>query len=122
MCHLKKEYIDVQKSICLKYGSDYNPVNLKLFIGLGAAMDLNPIHGLRHPEHELMNGWYIWSGDFSDSKDFFKPIDIDCLMESNPELLKYLSLDVGFRFIIDKKGYEDVWFDEELKKSNEIGS
>ena len=62
-----------------------------------------------------MNGWYIWSGEFSDADDFFKPMDFECLIESYPKILKYLSLDVGFRFLKDKKGYEDVWFDEKLK-------
>ncbi|WP_425629896.1 immunity protein Imm33 domain-containing protein [Cellulophaga lytica] len=101
--------------MCAKYGSNFNPINIKLFIGIGADMEYEPINGLRHPEHGTMNGWYIWCGEFSDSDDFFKPIHIECLLESNPEILKYLSLDVGFRFLIDKKGYEDVWFDEKLK-------
>lgn len=31
-----------------------------------------------------------------------------------PEVLPYLELPPGYRFIIDGKGYEDVWFDESL--------
>lgn len=62
-----------------------------------------------------MNGWYIWSGEWSDSDIFFNPIHAEHLIEKRPEILKYLSLDVGFRFQIDRKGYEDVWYDEKLK-------
>ena len=36
------------------------------------------------------------------------------LSEHLPEILRYLSLPPGFRFLIDNEGYEDVWFDESL--------
>ena len=29
--------------------------------------------------------------------------------------IKYFGLEVGYRFLIDKNGYEDVWYDEKLK-------
>jgi len=99
----------------MKYKSDFNPISTKLFIGLATELEFEPINGLRHPEHGTMNGWYIWSGEWSDSDDFFKPIHTEHLIEKQPEILKYLSLDVGFRFQIDNKGYEDVWYDEKLK-------
>lgn len=78
-------------------------------------MQYEPINGLRHPKHGTMNGWYIWSGEWSYSDDFFNPIHAEHLIKKRPEILKYLSLDVGFRFQIDRKGYEDVWYDEKLK-------
>ncbi|MBB5269187.1 hypothetical protein [Algibacter amylolyticus] len=112
---LNKEHIESQKSICTKYNSVFNPTNEQLFIGIATDLKLEPINGLRHPEHGTMNGWYIWSGEWSDSDDFFKPIHAEHLIEKKPEILKYLSLDIGFRFQIDSKGYEDVWFDEKLK-------
>jgi len=62
-----------------------------------------------------MNGWYIWSGEWSNSDDFFKPIHVEHLIEKRPDILKYLGLDIGFRFQIDNKGYEDVWYDVKLK-------
>lgn len=30
-------------------------------------------------------------------------------------ILKYLGLDIGFRFQIDRARYEDVWYDEKLR-------
>lgn len=61
-----------------------------------------------------MNGWYIWSGEWSDSDDFFKPICLEHLIELKPEIIKYFGLDIGFRFLANDKGYEDVWFDQNI--------
>jgi len=111
-----KEHIEIQKSICKKYNSDFTPMDGQLFIGLGTELEFEPVNGLRHPVHGTMNGWYIWSGEWSNSYDFFKPVHAHCLIEMCPEILKYLSLDIGFRFQIDRKGYEDVWYDEKITR------
>ncbi|WP_073246636.1 immunity protein Imm33 domain-containing protein [Maribacter aquivivus] len=108
--------MEAQKAICKKYSSDLIPINEQLFIGLGTDLEFTPINGLRHPKHETMNGWYIWSEEWSDSTDFFKPIHAEHLIEMQPAILKYLSLDIGFRFQIDDKGYENVWFDEKITR------
>lgn len=83
-------------------------------IGLGTNLEFEPINGLRHPEHGTMNGWYIWSEDWSNSNDFFTPYCIEHLIELKPEISKYLSLDIGFRFQINSNGFEDVWFDKKI--------
>lgn len=73
-----------------------------------------PINGLRHFPEGNTTGWYIWTGEYSAAPDFFKPMHLFHLQEYYPELLKYLGLPPGNRFLIDDKGYEDVWFDEGL--------
>ncbi|WP_308994005.1 hypothetical protein QLS71_015335 [Mariniflexile litorale] len=108
-------HIDRQKEICEKYQSKWNPINKKLMIGCSIDLLSDPINGLRHPKEGITTGWYIWSGDWSDKNDFFKPMCAEHLLEIRPELIKYFGLDVGYRFLIDKNGYEDVWFDEKLK-------
>ena len=112
---LDKKNITLQKSICAKYSSKFNPINRYLFLGVATNLEFEPINGLRHPEHGTMNGWYIWSGEWSDANNFFNPIHVEHLVIKRPKILKYLSLDVGFRFQMDRKGYEDVWYDEKLK-------
>lgn len=78
-------------------------------------MNTDPIHGLRHPEEKGTTGWYIWTGEYSESEDFFLPMCAEHLLQIRPELIKYFGLDVGYRFLIDKNGHEDVWYDEKLK-------
>jgi hypothetical protein len=38
------------------------------------------------------------------------------LREYLPEVVEYLDLPPGFRFLIGGSNYEDVWFDDELLK------
>lgn len=73
------------------------------------------IHGLRHSPENATNGWYIWCGEYSDNVNFFKPICVEHLKDYlHFDLFEYLDLPPGFRFLIDGKGYEDVWYDESL--------
>ncbi len=109
-----KRCIELQKLTCKKYNSDFTPIDEKLFIGISSNLELEPLNGLRHPKHGKMDGWYIWSGEWSDEDDFFKPLCLEHLIELKPEITKYLGLDIGFRFLTDKNGYEDVWFDENI--------
>lgn len=110
-------HIEPQKLICEKYNSSWKPVNKKWKIGINLSDNVNPINGLRHPKSKGNEGWYIWCGEYKEDEDFFKPICIEHLLQINPKIIKYLGLKEGFRFQIDNKGYEDVWFDEELLKS-----
>lgn len=107
-------HISKQKEICGKYGSQWKPINKKLKIGISESLDNQPIHGLRHPKENGTTGWFIWSGDYIERDDFFKPICAEHLLQRKPEIIKYLGLDVGYRFRIDDNGYEDIWLDEQL--------
>ena len=108
-------HIDKQKELCVKYNSDWNPINKKLMIGSSNNLDSDPINGLRHPKEGNATGWYIWTGKYSESEDFFKTICAEHLLQIRPQLIKYFGLNTGFRFLIDKDDYEDVWYDPDLK-------
>jgi hypothetical protein len=78
----------------------------------------SPINGLRHKPENGTNGWYLWCGDkLSESADFFEPIHFKHIKTYLPEVIEYLDLPPGYRFLIDRNGYEDVWFDSELLKT-----
>ncbi|MBU2566273.1 hypothetical protein KKG46_01795 [Patescibacteria group bacterium] len=106
-----------QKTICNKYKAEYleTPANFKIGISENIKNGL-PIHGLRHQQSGDTAGWYIWSGEYSDDPNFFKPLHVQHLKEWCPQVIKYLGLAPGWRFLIDDKGHEDVWFDEKLLK------
>lgn len=108
-------HIEPQKNICGKYNSLWKPINKKFKIGMSDNWNENPINGLRHSQQEGTTGWFIWSGEYSDNNDFFKPICAEHLLQIRPEIIKYLGLEIGFRFLVDNKGYEDVWKDENIE-------
>lgn len=107
-------HIDSQKAICQKFGSQWKPINKRLKIGVSKDLSLSPVHGLRHKSEKGTTGWFIWSGEYSEDADFFKPICAEHLLQKRPEIIAYLGLDVGYRFLIDNNGFEDVWFDKSV--------
>jgi hypothetical protein len=108
-------HIEKQKEICANYNSKWNPINPKLKIGASIDLNLDPLNGIRQKGEKGTTGWFIWSGEFSENKDFFQPICAENLLQIRPQIIKYLGLDVGFRLLIDNNGYENVWFDENIK-------
>jgi hypothetical protein len=73
-----------------------------------------PLNGMRHPVEGGACGWYFWAGEeFSQAADFFQPVHVEHLRLWRPEVVPYLALPPGWRFLI-APGYEDVWYDEKL--------
>ena len=107
-------HIEPQKKICEQYKSEWKPINKKLKIGISENYKLQPINGIRHSAEKGTTGWFIWFGEYSEEPNFFKPMCAEHLLEINPKIVNYLGLEVGFRFLIDNNGYEDVWKDEKL--------
>ena len=85
---------------------------------LGLALEILrmiPLNGLRYPPADGASGWYVWGGEtFSESADFFSPIQIGHLSDYLPNILPFLDLPPGFRFLIDDHCHEKVWFDGSL--------
>ena len=73
-----------------------------------------PINGLRHPPEGNMSGWYLWSGEqFPSADDAFSPVHAQHLISLRPEVLKFLGLPPGYRFLL-ADDVVDVWFDPSL--------
>lgn len=73
-----------------------------------------PINGLRHQPEGDATGWYLWAGEqFPTGDDAYDPLHAAHLADRCPEVLPYLSLAPGWRFLI-APGYLDVWFDPAL--------
>lgn len=98
-----------QKNICKKYNSAFKPVakNAKVAVAMG-TVGSQPVYGSRIDDGDEVE-WYIYCGEYEDKDDFYEPICLDHLREILPQVEKYLALERGFNFIIDDKGYEDVW-------------
>ncbi len=69
-----------------------------------------PVYGIRHDVEGGTTGWYLWTGEYSEADDFYVPWHTAHLYERWPEVVPYLALPPGWRFVI-APGYEDVWFD-----------
>jgi hypothetical protein len=110
--------IEQQKIVCSRYNTTFfsTPVDIKVGIAVNVAEGARPINGLRHPPQGDTSGWYIWGGEqLSSSPDFFMPLHAKHVLEWCPEIVKYLGLPPGWRFLF-AKDYEDIWYDPTLLK------
>lgn len=107
---------NIQRATCRRFNAEYceAPLGLKVGISENVRTGVVPVNGLRHPPVGDTTGWYIWAGEkLLDTPDFFKPLHVAHLDEWCPQVMKYLALPPGWRFLI-ADDYEDVWFDESL--------
>jgi hypothetical protein len=73
-----------------------------------------PLNGLRHPPERGTNGWYFWrGGEPGLAADFFQPLHAEHLPEWSPDVMPYLALPPGWRFLL-APDHEDVWYDPDL--------
>ncbi|WP_157222300.1 hypothetical protein [Novosphingobium sp. AP12] len=107
--------IEAQQSVCERLGVHFTPPEDSFTVGISesALRGQMPLHGLRHPFKSGSTGWFIWSGDYSEADDFFKPVHLYHLREDCPAVLPYLALPPGWRFLV-APGFEDVWSDSNL--------
>jgi len=103
-----------QVAVCREHGREFNPCppDSKLGVALH-TLGQTPIHGLRHSPVGETNGWYIWAGEYFSDKDFFEPLHASHLIQRLPEVVRFLGLPPGSRFLLAGE-HVDVWFDESL--------
>jgi hypothetical protein len=100
--------------MCELYSATFTPAQDLVNSGFAlGTLDQRPIHGLRHPIASDTTGWFIWCGDYSAAKDFFKPVHTTHVIESLPEIAALLGLPPGYRFLV-AQDHQDVWFDATL--------
>lgn len=106
--------IDVQKFNCMKFNSKFVQTSKNEMVAVALdSLGKIPITGIRNVLEEGENiSCFFYCGEFSEDDDFFKPIHISHLENYLPEVIPYLALGEGFRFVIDKQGHEDVWKEE----------
>ncbi len=105
----------IQLDTCDRYGAKFSPPDgmLKVGISESALRGEMPLNGLRHPPESGTSGWFIWSGEWSDTQDFFKPIHVHHLVEDCPAAMPFLALPPGWRFMT-APDHDDVWPDDTL--------
>ena len=107
--------IAAQKQLCEQVGAVFmsTPDDLKVGISSNVNEGLVPINGVRVLPHGDASGWYIWAGEeLSTDDEFFKPLHAGHLPEWCPEILKFLGLSPGWRFLV-AGDHVDIWFDPE---------
>ena len=109
-----EELISEQKLLCEEFESSYIKVSGDDVVAVAVnTLNQEPIVGIRKkPEAEENVAWFIYGGEMGKGEDFFETMTVRELQDILPEVLPYLALAEGFRFMIDREDYEDVWKEE----------
>jgi hypothetical protein len=71
----------------------------------------DPVQGVRHRMDMHMSGWIITSDLYDGNVSSLRTEHLVHLIESRPDLEKYLCLPIGWRF---DSARDDVWFDQQV--------
>ncbi len=109
-----EELISEQKLLCEEFKSSYIKVSGDDVVAVAVnTLNQEPIVGIRKkPEPEENVAWFIYGGEMGEGEHFFETMTVRELQDILPEALPYLALAEGFRFMIDREDYEDVWKEE----------
>lgn len=106
-----------QREVCERAGTSWCAAPARMKVGITAAVKagVRPINGLRHPPEGDTTGWYIWAGEGNPpaEPDAFLPLHVEHVGDWCPQVVKFLGLPPGWRFLL-AGGYEDVWEDPAL--------
>lgn len=111
-----KDWHSMQREVCSHHSAEYLETSEFKKIGLAdnVTTGLLPLNGLRHPQVSDSSGWFIWAGnELSKDPDFFKPVHAAHLVNLCPQIIPFLGLAPGWRFLI-AGDYKDVWYDAAL--------
>ncbi len=116
LCTTSTMKIKREQTICEWAGVEPEKPDSGSKVGIAlSTIGKTPINGLRHKPENGTSGWYIWCGEELGSEDdFFAPLHVEHIADYLPEVQEYLMLPPGYRFLIDGKDYEDVWYEEEI--------
>ena len=104
------DVIEIQKRVCAKHRAPFFECSDADRAGIAlVSLKIDPIYGARERNEDGTTSWYVWGGPYSSAVDFFQPICAGHIRELLPEALPYLALPPGYKFIIDRNGFEDVW-------------
>jgi hypothetical protein len=107
------ELLRAQRALCARVGSAWQEAagHLKVGIARNMGTGLLPLNGVRHLPVGDTTGWYLWAGETLPlDEDFFQPMHLTHLYQRCPQVLPYLGMASGWRFLL-APNYEDIWFD-----------
>lgn len=105
-----------QDQICARFGVEpvASPDEFKVGIARNVRSGIHPVNGLRIRPDADTTGWYNWAGqEWSDDPEFFLPLHVRHLATWAPQVIPFLLLPPGWRFLV-APGHEDVWKDDRL--------
>ena len=96
--------LSAQIQLAARFGAVPSPPAQEVKIGVSEnvrSTDVLPLNGLRHSAEAGTSGWFIWRGEeLETAHDFFVPLHVEHLDTWCLEVIPYLALPPGWRFLL----------------------
>lgn len=105
--------INVQKQECIKYNiTPLFPLFNQMIVLSEGVLAGNNIDAVRYPSPNHMTGWWLTTELYDEDIKSLKTIHYYHLVFKRPDILRFLALPFGFRFLSGEQ--TEVWFDENV--------
>lgn len=102
-----------QIKLCKNYGSDpLFPTFSQMIVVSKGVLDGKNIDAVRYPSPNHMTGWWLTTELYDGDVSSLETIHYYHVAFSRPDIIKWLALPFGFRFISGEK--PEIWFDNEV--------
>jgi hypothetical protein len=107
--------INEQIEVCKEFNaSPIFPIfTQKIVISEGVYEGLTT-EAVRYPSPDHMTGWWLSTELYNGDTKSLNPVHYYHIAFKRPDILKYLALPFGYRFIINQEQEKDVWFDSKV--------
>ncbi|RKT01033.1 immunity protein Imm33 domain-containing protein [Chryseobacterium defluvii] len=102
-----------QSELCSHYGLPAQFPNFNQMIVISDGVyEGKDIEGIRYESPEHMSGWWLITDDYDNNIESLKTVHFHHVVFTRPDILKYLSLPFGYRFLM-QNGNVEVYKNDE---------
>ncbi|SIS61936.1 hypothetical protein SAMN05421768_11419 [Chryseobacterium joostei] len=106
-CDTAISIIRNQSEICSHYGLSIIFPNFNQMVVISQGVyEGKDIEGIRYESPEHMSGWWLITDDYNDNIESLMTVHYHHIAFSRPDILKYLALPFGYRFLIENDEVE----------------
>ncbi len=112
-CDIAISIIRSQSELCSHYGLPTQFPNFNQMIVISDGVyEGKDIEGIRYESPEHMSGWWLITDDYDNNIESLKTVHFHHVVFARPDILKYLSLPFGYRFLM-QNGNVEVYKNDE---------
>lgn len=106
-CDYAISVIKAQSELCTYYGliPSFPNFNQMIVISKG-VYEGKDIEGIRYDSPNHMSGWWLITDDYDDNINSLMTVHYSHIAFNRPDILKFLALPFGYRFLIENNEFE----------------
>jgi len=114
--------MEAQQEVCARNGVVHVAVPQHAHVNVTSKLleGTHFVYGLRLAPTDDRTGWFFWTEELFPPLPRFSAIQVAEFEERWPEVIKFLGLPPGWRFVVDGYGYEREWEDRSFLNEEHV--